>query len=82
MMKRMATTTAPTARKTRAAADIRPGDKTFIPMAGFVRDAYPLTSGAHAGMIYIEFQRPLDDSGNHWRIYPADHRFEMAEDSL
>lgn len=77
----MSVTTTPV-RKTRAAADIRPGDKTFVPMAGFVRDAYALTEGPYAGMIYIEFQHALGDSGNHWRIYPAAHIFDMSEDSL
>ena len=69
-------------RKPRAASDIKPGDKTFVPMAGFIRDAYVLESGRFAGMVYIEWQHPLDDSGNYWRIYPADYQFEMAEDSL
>ena len=57
----------------RTAATVQPGDTFEFPFIRVI-DAEPLTEGRFAGMIRITYARPFDDTGNDWRLYPADYR--------
>lgn len=67
-----------TATRTVTAAEIEVGDSTLIPNAGRISEKRVLGEGSRfPGMIFLSWSMALDDSRNHWRIFPADHAFEV-----
>lgn len=58
--------------RVRTASTVQPGE--YLEFYGIpVASTRVLEHGRYAGMVYITYARPYDDSRNNWRVYPADY---------